>query len=94
MQRFKRKSLAVNENNANSDENKIRQQLLLDLNYFKTLAVSCQIEISHQEILMLRTNPPAETMQISSVIETVSNRTDITKEAERMIAFNCDASHL
>ncbi|CAG9532446.1 unnamed protein product [Cercopithifilaria johnstoni] len=66
LQRFKRKSLAVNENNADSDENKIRRQLLLDLNYFKTLAVSYQIEISHLETLMLRANPPAETIPFSS----------------------------
>ncbi|KAL3985348.1 COG (conserved oligomeric Golgi) complex component COG2 family protein [Acanthocheilonema viteae] len=81
LQRFKRKSLAINENNADSDENKIRRQLLLDLNYFKTLAVSCQIEVSNLETLMLLANPPAETIQISSVTESVSVRADITEEA-------------
>uniref|UniRef100_A0A158Q780 Conserved oligomeric Golgi complex subunit 2 n=1 Tax=Elaeophora elaphi TaxID=1147741 RepID=A0A158Q780_9BILA len=81
LQRFKRKSLAVNENNVDSDENKIRRQLLFDLDYFKTLAISCEIEISHIEALMLRANPPAETMQISSVIESIPNRPDVTEEA-------------
>uniref|UniRef100_A0A1I7VDW8 Conserved oligomeric Golgi complex subunit 2 n=1 Tax=Loa loa TaxID=7209 RepID=A0A1I7VDW8_LOALO len=64
LQRFKRKSLAINENNADSDENKIRRQLLLDLDYFKTLASSYHIEISDIEALMLRTNSPAEIIQI------------------------------
>ncbi|VDK70142.1 unnamed protein product [Litomosoides sigmodontis] len=80
LQRFKRKSLAVNENNADSDENKIRRQLLLDLNYFKTLAVSCQIEISHLETLLLRANPPTEMIQISKVTESVPSEADNTGE--------------
>lgn len=81
MHRFKRKSLVVNENNVDSDENKIRRQLLLDLDYFKTMAISYHIEISHIEALMLRANPPAETIQVPGLIQSVPSTTDITEEA-------------
>ncbi|VDP13792.1 unnamed protein product [Onchocerca flexuosa] len=81
LQRFKRKSLAVNENNADSDENKIRRQLLLDLDYFKTLAISYHIEISHIEALMLRANPSSETVQIPDLIEEVPNTIGTAEDA-------------
>ncbi|KAK6108157.1 conserved oligomeric Golgi complex component family protein [Brugia pahangi] len=85
LQRFKRKSMPVNENNADSDENKIRRQLLLDLDYFKTLAVSCHIEVLHIDELMLRANPSTETIQIPSLIQSVpstleTSTADITEE--------------
>ncbi|MCP9264837.1 Conserved oligomeric Golgi complex subunit 2 [Dirofilaria immitis] len=81
LQRFKRKSLAINESNVDSDENKIRRQLLLDLDYFKALAASCHIEMSHIEALMLRANPLVETIQIPGPAQAVSNTVHSMEEA-------------
>uniref|UniRef100_A0A915PJ19 Conserved oligomeric Golgi complex subunit 2 n=1 Tax=Setaria digitata TaxID=48799 RepID=A0A915PJ19_9BILA len=87
LQRFKRKSLSVNENNVDSDENKIRRQLLLDLDYFKAWAVSCNIEISHVESLMLRANLPTETLQMPNLIRSVPNTTSIVEERQEEISL-------
>lgn len=68
--------------------------MLLDLNYFKTLALSCQIEISDLETLLLRANPAAEMMQIPKVIESVPSGADNAEETWGIIVHNCDVSHL
>lgn len=81
MQRFKRKSLVISENNADSDENKIRRQLLLDLDYFKTLGGSYNIETTHLEALMLRANPSVEVNEILNPIQSIPTTVGTADEA-------------
>lgn len=77
MQRFKRKSTLATENNSDSDENKIRRQLLLDLDYFKLWAVSYDIEIVRVEALISRANLPAESSKIPGPIHSVPDMADV-----------------
>ncbi|VDN28742.1 unnamed protein product [Gongylonema pulchrum] len=76
LQRFKRKATAVAENNSDSDENKIRRQLLLDAEHFKSWALSCDIEVSQIEALISRINGSAEPGKICGPIHSVPDMTD------------------
>ncbi|VDN06124.1 unnamed protein product [Thelazia callipaeda] len=82
LQRFKRKSLISNENNIDSDESKIRRQLLLDLEYFKDWAASCEVEFSDIESIMLRADPSGETSSVLDPVCQVLNMTHIQEKQE------------